>query len=299
MNIQQLFILFIIYSFMGWIGEVIYCSIPEKHFVNRGFLHGPICPVYGVGGILVVFLLAPFKDTWIELFFAATFVTTVLEYFTSWIMEILFHNRWWDYSQFKFNINGRVCLLNSLIFGVAGTLALRFVHPPIEYFIKSIKSPIIEIVAIVLAMLFITDLIITVRSLKSFNKKLKELKDFSITLRERFTGESWFEYENIRDMFKSLKQRAKEETTPIISSFIERLELLNKKSKSMLRILNAFPKIKSPIYSEQLEHFKLQLKIAIELKREEIKSNYARKKGLPYEAVSKEEIIKKIENQKK
>lgn len=299
MNLAQLFMLFIVYSFMGWVGEVIYCSIPEKHFINRGFLHGPVCPVYGCGGLLVVFCLIPFKDTWIPLFFAAMFVTTVLEYFTSWIMEILFHNRWWDYSQYKLNINGRVCLLNSLIFGAAGMLALHFVHPPVKWLICQIKSPYIEIASGALFVWFTTDLILTVRTLKLFNKKLEELKEFSTTLTNKFKGEIWFKYDSAIDMFKSLREQAKLDASPILGVLTERLDNLNKKYKSSLRLLKAFPRMQSKRYSEQLEHIRFQVKLEIELKKEALKMKYAEKKGAAYQPLSKDEIIKKLEDQTK
>ena len=163
----------------------------------------------------------PFKDTWVALFFAAMFVTTVLEYFTSWLMEVLFHNRWWDYSQYKLNINGRVCLLNSLIFGAMGTLALHFVHPPIKWLICQIKSPYIEIASGVLFVWFITDLILTVRTLKMFNQKLEELKEFSTSLKNKFKGEIWVESGNILEMFKSLRERAKQDSSPIFAACLK------------------------------------------------------------------------------
>ena len=299
LNLVQLFVLFIIYSFIGWVGEVIYCSIPEKHFINRGFLHGPVCPIYGCGGLLVVFLLMPFKDTWVALFFAAMFVTTVLEYFTSWLMEVLFHNRWWDYSQYKLNINGRVCLLNSLIFGAMGTLALHFVHPPIVWLIRQIKSPYIEIISGALCVWFVSDLILTVRTLKMFNKKLEELKEFSTALKNKFKGEIWVENSSVLDMFKSLRERTKQDSSPIFVALSERLETLNRKYRSSLRLLKAFPRMQSKRYSEQLDHIKFQVKLEIALKKEALKMKYAAKKGAAYQAVSKDEIIKKLEEQAK
>lgn len=284
---------------MGWIGEVVYCSIPEKHFINRGFLHGPLCPVYGFGGLFVVFLLMPFKDTWVALFFASMFVTSVLEYFTSWIMEILFHNRWWDYSQYKFNIKGRVCLLNSVLFGIAGTLALHFVHPPISDFICRIKSPFVEIIAGVVFICFITDLILTVRTLNLFNKKLEELKEFSNSLKTKFKDEIWFEYGNILEMFKSLKGRTEHDSSPVLTALMERFDSLNRRYKSSLRLLQAFPKMKSFRYAEQLEHIRFQFKIEFEQKKEELKLKHAHKKGKSYQALSRDEIIRKIEQEEK
>ncbi|HBB29668.1 MAG TPA: hypothetical protein DC000_10580, partial [Clostridiales bacterium] len=112
-NFYVNFIYFIMYSVIGWICEVIFCSIPEKKFINRGFLNGPLCPIYGFGALIVIFFLTPFKDSIFLVFIFGLIVTSTLEYFTSYAMEKLFHSKWWDYSNNRFNINGRVCLLNS------------------------------------------------------------------------------------------------------------------------------------------------------------------------------------------
>ena len=129
LSFYQIFLLFIIYSFIGWFCEVLYCSISQKKFVNRGFLYGPICPIYGCGGIMIFAFLMPLSDNIFLLFFASMIVTSAIEYFASWVMEKLFDAKWWDYSNYRFNIHGRICLLNSTLFGVMGVVAVRFVHP--------------------------------------------------------------------------------------------------------------------------------------------------------------------------
>ena len=118
-----LFLLFIAYSTLGWCGEMIYCSVPKGRLCEkRGFLNGFLCPIYGHGALLVLYALhGGFRNPFLTFLFGAL-LTSALEYFTSWVMEKLFHMRWWDYSHYKFQINGRVCLLNSTCFGLACVL---------------------------------------------------------------------------------------------------------------------------------------------------------------------------------
>ena len=111
---------FFIYSILGYISEVIYCSIPQHRFVNRGFLYGPYLPIYGFGGLIVYVLPAPIKGNIFLLFASAFVLTSCLEYFTSWLLEKCFSVKLWDYSKHFGNINGRVCLLNSTLFGIMG-----------------------------------------------------------------------------------------------------------------------------------------------------------------------------------
>ena len=109
---------FFIYSFLGWVCECIYCGVPAKKFINRGFLAGPYCPIYGCGALAVIYTLTPFSDNVVILFGMGVIVTSALEYITSYMMEKLFHTKWWDYSKHPFNIHGRICLKNSILFGL-------------------------------------------------------------------------------------------------------------------------------------------------------------------------------------
>ena len=120
---------YFLYSCLGWVCECLYCGIPAGHFINRGFLAGPYCPIYGCGAVLVVYVLEPFQDHIVVLFLAGMILTSILEYVTSYLMEKLFHSKWWDYSNRRFNLHGRICLRNSLLFGVMGIVVVRIVHP--------------------------------------------------------------------------------------------------------------------------------------------------------------------------
>ena len=119
-DIKIYFLLFIIYAIIGWCMEVICKLIQYKKFVDRGFLIGPYCPIYGVGALLITLFLNKYTQDPVVLFVMAVVVCGVLEYLTSYFMEKIYHARWWDYSSKKFNINGRICLSNLIAFGILG-----------------------------------------------------------------------------------------------------------------------------------------------------------------------------------
>lgn len=166
------FLLFIIYSFIGWLMEVIYTLIESKKFVNRGFLIGPYCPIYGVGSILLIICLKSFASNPIILFIMSLIICSGLEYATSYIMEKLFKARWWDYSNIKFNINGRICLKNMLAFGVLGTLITYIVNPFIMSLLNKVPSDILFTITIILAIAFLVDNIISFRIIFTFKNTI-------------------------------------------------------------------------------------------------------------------------------
>ena len=112
------FVVFVIYSILGYVCEMIFCAIVDKKVVNRGFLCGPILPIYGVGAVFMLLALSRYKSDPLVVFVFGAIICSALEYFTSFVLEKIFHNMWWDYYDYKFNINGRICLLNSILFGM-------------------------------------------------------------------------------------------------------------------------------------------------------------------------------------
>ncbi len=183
---ENIFLYFIIYSFLGWLCECIYCSIPEKKFINRGFLLGPYCPIYGFGALLVLYLLHPFASNIIVLYFAGVIVTSILEYITSWVMEVIFHTKWWDYSSYRFNIHGRVCLRNSILFGFLSILVFCYIHPHIVTFIEDIPSSYKWIICVAIGCFFIYDLINTTMALLRRNKDIIEIETRMNELKKEF-----------------------------------------------------------------------------------------------------------------
>ena len=127
-TIETYFLLFISYAFLGWCMEIGCKYVQFGKFINRGFLNGPYCPIYGSGAVLVILVLGKLTNPFL-LFFAGALLTCSLEYLTSFVMEKLFHARWWDYSKRKFNINGRVCLIGAVVFGAFSTVLVLWIHP--------------------------------------------------------------------------------------------------------------------------------------------------------------------------
>ena len=153
---------FFIYSILGWIFESIYCSLKVKpiHFINRGFLFGPLCPIYGSGLVAVAFIMQPFKEVnLINEFVLIVLICSAIEYIASFVMEKLFHVRWWSYKNSWYNvtINGRISLWTSIGFGIGGTLVLNYIHPNIETFVGSFSFGAKMALSVALIMIFIID----------------------------------------------------------------------------------------------------------------------------------------------
>lgn len=159
--ICNIILLFFIYSFLGWIIEVIYTRVTEKKWINRGFLIGPICPIYGCGCILLLYILKKYENDVFVVFLGSIFICSVLEYYTSYFLEKIFNARWWDYSQFKFNINGRICLETMLPFGIAGTVVVCYINPVVFNLMYKIPEVFRIIVIIILLIIFIIDNIVS------------------------------------------------------------------------------------------------------------------------------------------
>ena len=166
--ITNYFLYFIFYAFIGWLLEVLCKFYTDKKFVNRGFLLGPICPIYGYGVLLMILLIGSNNNDILGIFLKSIFICSVLEYITSFLMEKIFKARWWDYSQKKFNINGRICLETMLPFGLMGTLVLYFVHPKIIYVLSLINPTTKLIIAIILFIIYLIDNFISFKVISLF-----------------------------------------------------------------------------------------------------------------------------------
>ena len=176
-TVEIYFCIFFIYSFAGWFMESVGGIINVKKFVNRGFLIGPYCPVYGTGVVLLSILLDKYKNDLVTLFFLSMLVCGTLEYFTSYIMEKCFNARWWDYSRKKFNINGRICLETTIPFGLAGCFFLRIGNPFIINYLNKIPENIFSIITGFIAFAMFVDFIISFVIISNFKTETKEIKD--------------------------------------------------------------------------------------------------------------------------
>lgn len=167
-------IYFMIYSFIGWCMEVVCKLFQFKRFINRGFLIGPICPIYGYGVLFIILLIGKDTSDILAVFLKAILICSVLEYFTSYFMEKLFKARWWDYSSKKYNINGRICLETMLPFGILGCFVVYIVHPVIVKFVNIFPSTLIVTIASILFVVYIIDNIISINVMNRIKKEIKK-----------------------------------------------------------------------------------------------------------------------------
>ena len=198
----------ILYSFLGWVWESSYVSIKEKRLVNRGFVTGPVCTIYGVGAMSVYVLLRPLANHGLWLFLGGIILATVLEYVTAWVMETLFHTSWWDYSDKPFNIQGRICLGSSIAWGFFTLLMFDVLQPFAEWVIGLFAVATGHAFVILCGILYAVDF--TVSSLAAFKlgKKLARLQtvmeDFSEYLQSTRLYES---AEDVRELLGTYKKQ--------------------------------------------------------------------------------------------
>lgn len=181
-TLYQLAWYFVIYSFLGWCLEVVFCTVNTGKWVNRGFLNGPVCPIYGFGMVIVLSILSPLSSHPFALFAGSFVLTSTLELVTGWVLKTMFHTTWWDYSREPFNIGGYVCLKFSLAWGLGGMAAVRVLHPPVDALVNWIPKPIGLCLLILFLLLFAVDFMVTLRTLIGLNRDLGELEHIAAVL---------------------------------------------------------------------------------------------------------------------
>ena len=256
MSLSWVFVVFSVYSFIGWVCEVVYCSAIERRFVNRGFLHGPVCPIYGFGALLVVSFLQPFRDNVPLLFLMSVLVTSTLEYATAWFLETSFQTKWWDYSDMRFNLHGRVCLFNSVLFGLMGVVGVRILHPLILALVGLLPDAYLSATATAMALTMLVDLCFTLRNLVDFEAKLLSLEEFMAGVRESIGVGEWFNEHDLAGSLAALRRRIEADNSEANRRLAARLEPLVERSRQMVRLLRAFPSMKSGLHNEQLHLFR-------------------------------------------
>ena len=266
-NIPEYFIWFIIYSFLGWAWETLITSIPQRRFVNRGFLNGPYCPIYGAGALLFIFLTNNIDSIAVRFILGAA-IACALEYLTSWVLELIFHARWWDYAPRRFNLNGRICLEGFFVFGLGAVVAPYF-HQNIANITAQLSPATLNSIFSIILIAFIVDVVITNRALSKFNRILREYQKAIDKRRLDFL-------EFIRRGRRVFEMRiGKNKHIRDVLSFQQR------------RILDAFPHFDSTLYEEALSRLRKlnsdsRRNIIIERKSqipEKQKSRSARKKA--------------------
>lgn len=226
--------LFFIFSFLGWVMEVAFHAVKTGKFINRGFDYGPVCPIYGYGSVLLYLCLNGLRDKWILLFLAAVFLTSALEFLTGFVLDKLFHTRWWDYSRNRLNIGGYICLEFSLIWGVLCMLLVKLLFPLLELLYGLIPVYVILLAEGVFLAIHIADTVVSVIAAVGFSKDLAALNKMSAALRNGSDKIGQGVY----------KTTVKAET--------QYREFVDKVSVFRRRIIDAFPSMKSTKYGEQL-----------------------------------------------
>ena len=244
-DIRVYFLLFLTYSFLGWTMEVIGKLIQYKRFINRGFLIGPYCPIYGTGALLITFLLKRYTNDPITLFIMAILVCGTLEYLTSYFMEKIYHARWWDYSQRKFNINGRVCLNTIIPFGLLGMFIMYVSNPFLLEKINALPEVALNILFWTLLAIYLVDNIVSGKVIGYVGKTTKQVGK---------------ELDNTEEITNKVK------------------EILLGKSVVYRRLINAYPRIQS--IKVKFKEKKEEVKQRVEKQKTEIKERINREKNL-------------------
>lgn len=267
-NIYQALWIFIIYAFLGWCSEVAFAAVNKGKFVNRGFLNGPVCPIYGVGMLIVVLCLWNLRDRPLLLFLGSALLTTALEFVTGFVLERFFHDKWWDYSDMPFNIKGYVCLKFTILWGLAASFIIGAIHRFIYMLIEKTPFVLGVILLAVFSAAFIADFIVTLTALVKLPKKLKAMAEAERALRAVSDKIG----ENISDTTIAAKEKGEalaEENKPRLEELKAEYEKKKKELSAMLernfvqrRIFKAFPNLKNGRYKAIFDRIgELKLKV--------------------------------------
>lgn len=267
-NIYQAVWIFIIYAFLGWCSEVAFAAVNKGKFVNRGFLNGPVCPIYGVGMLIVVLCLWNLRDRPLLLFLGSALLTTALEFVTGFVLERFFHDKWWDYSDMPFNIKGYVCLKFTILWGLAASFIIGAIHRFIYMFIEKTPFVLGVILLAVFSAAFIADFTVTLTALVKLPKKLKAMAEAERALRAVSDKIG----ENISDTTIAAKEKGEalaEENKPRLEELKAEYEKKKKEFSAMLernfvqrRIFKAFPNLKNGRYKAIFDRIsELKLKV--------------------------------------
>ena len=260
-NFYELVWIFIIYAFIGWCTEVSYAALDRGIFVNRGFLNGPYCPIYGCGVVIVVAALTPLKDNLLILFAGSFLLTSILEYITGFILEKVFHNKWWDYSNKPFNLHGYVCLKFSIYWGLACTFIMDVIHPIIYKGITMIPHILGVVLLCIIMSAFAVDCGVTVTTILKFNKRLKVMDEMAAKIHKLSDEIGENIYENVTTAVEKSEefQETHEELLTKISDTKENLMDLPSTAKEKIASTAASAREK---LSESAENINVKEKIA-------------------------------------
>lgn len=241
-EILKIITYFYIYSFIGWVLESIYKTIYEKKIVNSGFLYGPFCPIYGFGALIMYYILSGYNNNPVHVFIIGFVVLSVWEYIVAWALEKLLHTKYWDYSNNKFNLNGRVCLLNSFFWGVLGLVFIYIVHPFIQNQIANINHLTLIIISLIISLGLIIDIILSTKKINDIKKKIEDIKKIGEEIKLRLAE---------LKTLKNSKLERKEAIQVLVNDLkTQEANIKEKLIKQTKRIRKAFPTMQSEIIKQ-------------------------------------------------
>ena len=265
---EQLFLLltyFLIYSVLGWVMESIFRSIAEKKIINTGFLRGPICPIYGFGAIIMITLLSGLSNNIVLLFIVSVVILTFWEYIVGVLLEKIFHTKYWDYSDHKINFQGRICLSNSIYWGILGVAFVKIIHPFIQELVGKININILYFVVAIASLVFAVDVITSIVKVLNIQKALEKVEELNNEIKEKLN--------EIKTMAKETteKNAQKLDITENIQKIVEDLnkkrnKIILRLYKNVFRLKKAFPAIDTKEIREILNK-KIELKDIIKNKK--------------------------------
>ena len=183
-NPLQAVCLFFIYSFLGWGVEVAFHAVTCGKLINRGFLNGPVCPIYGFGMLGILSLLAPLENNLFWLFLGGMAITTAIELVGGWALYKLFHTRWWDYSDLPMNLGGYICAQFSLYWGIGTLLVIKLVHPTVLLMLRLVPHTLQVVLCVLFGVTFLVDIGVSASTAIGLDKQLRELDDIRTGLRK-------------------------------------------------------------------------------------------------------------------
>ena len=266
---------FFLYGCIGWCVEVVYAAVKEHKLVNRGFLCGPICPIYGFGmvGLVYSVQLIPLPDSGsmsaVSIFFIGMVLTTAIELVGGWVLYKLYHIRWWDYSKMKYNLGGYICPQFSLLWGLGSVLMIKVVHPLLARGSNPMPFRVMLILDIVLLIIFVVDVIVSTAAAIGLNKYLSEIDELRARLRVTsdklttvlgtgaMTADTVLDEQKLQLALAKLEGREnaaelRAEATARVAELREKLAAVDRHPLSTRRLLRAFPDMKSLNYAETL-----------------------------------------------
>lgn len=247
---------FIIYSFLGWCLESIYKTIIFRKPTNSGFLYGPLCPMYGIGAVIMI-MAGTLSNNILVIFLMSIVIFTIWEYLVAVVLEKLFKTKYWDYSDIKFNFQGRICLKNSIYWGILGVLLIFIIQPSIEKLVELIPNTILMYLDVILSIAIIVDVGFTLFRIMFIDKKIRQVFEISDAIKEKLAE------------IKETEGEYRENLRMVVSELKTKQEILKIKIyKRIIRLKKSFPEM----HSENLTKFMKQ-KISIDKIKEKLEKS--------------------------